>query len=414
MGQRRVWVRDLARAARHEYPDAPTDRPRDLARFVAASPLLDAALRGWPAPRALHWYEAPTAMSQARWPVAPLDTTADLRNLLGLTTPDLLWFADRAGLGRTTPSGPLRHYRYAWIPKRGGGARLIEQPKIRLKHMQRVIMREILDHVPVRPAAHGFTKGRSAITYAAGHSGQSVVVHLDLEDFFGSVAAGRVYGIFRQCGYPEPVAHLLTGLTTSSVPIDVVGAGREAWGTAPLDSFRRLTQHLRHPHLPQGAPTSPALANLSAFALDRRLSGLAVASDAGYSRYADDIAFSFTRRRTHQQLDRLIDLVDRLVRDEGFRLNSVKTTVRRASQQQRLAGIVVNDKLNIDRRELDRLKALLHNAARDGASSQNRTGHPHFAEHVLGRIGWVTQVNPSRGERLRRQYESIDWTTGEV
>jgi RNA-directed DNA polymerase len=410
VAQRRVWVRSLALAARHEYPDAPRDRPRELTAFLDATRIVADACAASADLRVRHWFVAPTAMGERPWPAVPLATMQDVRDLLGLSESHLLWFADAKGLERSVSDERLRHYRYRWIAKSSGGARLIEQPKTLLKHIHRVLLREILDQVPPHAAAHGFTTGRSAITYAQGHVGQHIVVHLDLEDFFGSVTAGRVFAIFRRCGYPEPVAHLLTSLVTNRVPSAVLRVAPRPRDPALLSPFRRQAQHLAHPHLPQGAPTSPALANLAAFALDRRLSGLAVRADAAYSRYADDLAFSFARPRSDTQVDRLVDLIASIARDEGFRLNTAKTSVRRARQRQRLAGIIVNEKPNIDRREHDRLKALLHNAARDGAASQNRAGHPQFAAHVLGRIGWVTQLNPDRGARLRRAYDAVDWT----
>jgi hypothetical protein len=275
VGQRRVWVRHLALAARHAYPDAPRDRPRELSAFLAASRVLADAVAASGDLRVRHWYVAPTAMAPRRWPVAELDTAQDVREALGLSESHLLWFADPKGLERTAADERLRHYRYRWIAKRNGGTRLIEEPKTLLKHFQRVLIREILDHIPVHAAAHGFVRGRSAVTYAAGHVGRVVVVHLDLEDFFASVSAGRAYGIFRQCGYAEPVAKLLTSMVTNSVPLAVLAAAPRTADAGRLAAFRRMERHLAHPHLPQGAPTSPALANLAAHALDRRLEGLA-------------------------------------------------------------------------------------------------------------------------------------------
>ena len=403
VGERRVWVRDLALATRHAYPEAPRDRPRELARFIAACP----PMRGDVTVN--RWYVAETAMGRAPWPVAPLHTVGDLQDLLGLRPESLAWFADKKQLERTVPDEPLRHYRYRWVPKRSGGARLIEDPKPVLKHIQRVLLREILEHIPVHPAAHGFRKGRSALTHAGGHVQRQLLVRLDLEDFFASVRGPRIYGLFRQCGYPEPVAHVLTALVTNSVPRPVLAQAPEPAGSESAASRRRLLGHLAHPHLPQGAPTSPALANLVGFGLDRRLVGLAAKSGLRYSRYADDLAFSSARRRTGDEVARLVDLVSEITIDEGFWVNWLKTSVRRAGQRQRLAGVVVNERPNVDRRQFDLLKATLHNAARLGPSSQNRAAHPAFQDHLRGRIAWVSQLNPARGERLMASFSDIDW-----
>ena len=258
VGRRRVWLRDLALAARHEYPEAPRDRPRELTSFLAACPPLTgafaAAVRAGEGPPAVQrWFVAETAMGPAPWPVAPLHTVADLQDLLGMSTATLAWFADTKRLERSVADERLRHYRYRWIPKRNGGARLIEQPKPVLKHVQRVLLREIVERVPVHPAAHGFRRGRSALTHAGGHVQKRVVIRLDLEDYFASVAAGRVYGIFRRCGYPEPVAHMLTALVTNSVPATVRAAAVPPESAERRPAFRRLGVHLAHPHLPQGA-----------------------------------------------------------------------------------------------------------------------------------------------------------------
>jgi hypothetical protein len=348
-------------------------------------------------------------MGTSPWPVAPLDTAGDLQDLLGMSTATLQWFADTKGLERTVADERLRHYRYCWVPKRSGGARLVEAPKGVLRHAQRVLLREILEHVPVHAGAHGFLKGRSALTHANAHVRRSVVLRVDLEDFFASVGAGRVFGMFRRCGYPEPVAHVLTGLATNSVPRSVWADAPPPAGAELRPAFRRLGLHLAHPHLPQGAPTSPALANLAAFGLDRRLAGLASAANLTYTRYADDLAFSSATPRTVPQMRRLVDAIAAIATEEGFPVNPWKTSVQRSGQRQRLAGVVVNERPNVDRRQYDRLKATLHNAARHGPAAQNRAGVPAFRDHLRGRIAWVNQLNPSRGERLMATFERIDW-----
>ena len=404
VGERRVWVRDLALATRHAYPEAPRDRPRELAQFIANCPAMRPGTVS-----VTRWYVAETAMGRAPWPVAPLPTVGDLQDLLGLSPESLAWFADTKQLERTVPDERLRHYRYRWVAKRSGGARLVEAPKPVLKHVQRVLLREILERIPVHAGAHGFRTGRSALTHAGGHVQRRVVVRLDLEDFFASVRGPRIHGLYRQCGYPEPVAHVLTALATNSVPRSVLAQAPAPAGSESTAGRRRLLAHLAHPHLPQGAPTSPALANLAAFRLDRRLAGLAASTGLAYSRYADDLAFSSSRRRTGAETRRLVDLVTEIAAGEGFRVNDLKTSVRRAGQRQRLAGVVVNEHPNIDRRQYDLLKATVHNAARNGPAGQNRAGHPAFRDHLRGRIAWVGQLNPARGERLLATFAEIDW-----
>jgi RNA-directed DNA polymerase len=414
IGQRRVWVRDLALAARHAYPEAPIGAHRALSSFLArCSPLRqafsDAYERAEPVPTVTKAFAARAAMGALPWPVAPLHSVKDLQDLLGLRHGDLMWFADTRQLEQTVDDERLRHYRYRWMTKSNGGLRLIEAPKPLLKHLQRVLAREILNHVPAHEAAHGFRPGRSAVTYASGHSGQNIVIHFDLEDFFGTVTAGRVFGIFRTCGYPERVAHLLTALTTNSIPRSLWAA--QAGPQSPLlaDAHFRLGQHLRHPHLPQGAPTSPALANLSAYRLDLRLAGLAQRTGMVYSRYADDLALSSSTHVSRPQVEKLVTLVEEISGEEGFRVNPFKTFFQRSSQRQRLAGLVVNDRPNVDRRQYERLKAILHNAARTGPQAQNRIDHPHYRDHLLGRISQVAHLNPGRGERLLTVFGAIAW-----
>ena len=58
----------------------------------------------------------------------------------------------------------------------------------------------------------------------------------------------------------------------------------------------------------------------------------------------------------------------------------------------------------------DRLRAVLHNCARHGPSTQNREGVPAFEQHLRGRVAWVAQHDPGRGARLRDALDAVDWT----
>ncbi|MEO1468737.1 MAG: reverse transcriptase family protein, partial [Pseudomonadota bacterium] len=338
--------------------------------------------------------------------VPALPTESDLAEWLGIAVADLAWFADAGDrLARPGAEG-RRHYDWHWVAKRSGGARLIEAPRPRLKALQRRVLHGILDAVAPHPAAHGFVPGRSAVAAAARHAGEEVVVTADLEDFFAAVPARRVHALFRTLGYPHGVARALTGLTTVTTPSTVL-AGAPEIGEARR---RRRDTRLTAAHLPQGAPTSPALANLAAWRLDRRLDGLMRRAGGRYTRYADDLAFSGPRAAFVDGAQPFREILAEIVRDEGFHLNAAKTRVMRAGTRQRVTGLTVNAHVNPDRRAVDRLKAILTNCRHHGPASQNREGHPAFRAHLEGRVAWVAQVNPARGRRLAAMLDAIDWS----
>ncbi len=279
---------------------------------------------------------------------------------------------------------------------------MIEAPKDRLKAIQRRILTEILTPIPVHDAAHGFVPGRSVLTHASQHAGHGVVLRFDLEAFFTNVATWRAHGVFKAAGYSEEVAAVLLGLCTTRTPERVL---REAPCPEALISDRFFLQRrLADWHLPQGAPTSPVLANLAAWTLDLRLAGLARARELTYSRYADDLVFSGAATSS---VGAITEVVTRFARAEGFRVNAAKTRVMRAHQQQRVTGVVVNQKPNISRAEFDSLKALLHRCRMRGALSQSTGPVEDFLATLQGRISWVTQLSPSRGAKLQRQFDAI-------
>ena len=264
------------------------------------------------------------------------------------------------------------------MAKRSGSLRLIEAPKPRLKRFQRCLLDAILLKIPPHESAHGFRTGRSVTTFVAPHVGQTVVLKMDLRDFFVSITNARVVAIYLTLGYPEAVARLLAGLSTNTVPLEVwnrsAGLAFDPAGSSAHWQARRL---YREPHLPQGAPTSPALANLAAYRLDARLTGLAVAAQANYTRYADDLVFSGGASLA-QAIARFAIQVAAIAIEEGFAVQHAKTRVMRQGVRQRVAGVVINRKINMARHDHDQLKAILWNCARYGPHEQNRTGHVDF------------------------------------
>jgi RNA-directed DNA polymerase len=407
-GRRERWQPALGRLALQRFPTLDT-RPAvaALSRFIQATAVF---VRAWEAACARgylplgRFFCLPEGMSAGRtatiWNVPALVNASQLADWLGVSLGEVDWLADYQARLPRTPPGPRHHYSYRWQARRRGQFRLLEVPKARLKHIQRRILHEILDRIPAHPAAHGYCRGRSLLSYLAPHADRRVVVHFDLRQFFPSIAAARVHALFRTAGYPRQVARLLTALCTNCVPVDVL----EARPVADRDAQERL----RWPHLPQGAPTSPALANLCVHRLDRRLAGLARALAAGYTRYADDLVFS-GGEELERSLRRFQVMVCRLALEEGLEVNTRKSRFMRQGVRQQVAGIVLNEHPNIQRAEYDRLKATLTNCVRHGPASQNRAAHVDFRAHLAGRVAYFAQVNPARAARLQQLFRRIDW-----
>lgn len=232
-------------------------------------------------------------------------------------------------------------YRWQRIPKRGGGTRLLHSPNPQLKQVQRKLLRRVFARLKVHPAAKGFRRGESIATHARLHVGQAVVVRIDIHDFFPSTRGERVYKYFRQAGWNRHGARTIFWLCTKSI-------GRRVG-------------------LPQGSPTSPILSNLVNYGMDARLAGLARKSGARYSRYADDIIFSFAQD-DRRFIRGVIRRVRRILGDSNYRMHGrEKLRVMRRHQRQVVTGLVVNDRVQLPRKTRRWLRAVEHHL---------RTGRP--------------------------------------
>jgi RNA-directed DNA polymerase len=410
LGKRWRWLRPLARRYVKTFAGKTRPRYRDVMVFLQQDP---GFARAWFKHRSDLWVVRaltggqqmqPVAVART-WDVPAIASVGALADWLQLTPSKLEWFADLKGLGYKKSSPQLRHYHYRILTKDSGNIRLIEAPKPRLKELQRQILTQILDKIPPHPAVHGFVKGRSIKTFIAPHVGQRVILRMDLRDFFPSFAAARIQTFFRTAGYPESVADLLGGICTNATPRDV-------WPKPGVDIDPQYRWEARalyaQPHLPQGAPTSPALANLCTYRVDCRLAGLAESVGARYTRYADDIAFSGSEA-FEKGIERFSTHVAAILLEEGFSVHYRKTRIMRQGVRQHLAGLVANQHINVMRPDFDRLKATLTNCIRLGPKSQNRDAHPRYRSHLEGRVGFVEMINPARGKRLRTMLEQIQW-----
>lgn len=230
-------------------------------------------------------------------------------------------------------------YRKFDIPKKNGGIRTIYEPNGQLAAIQHELCKIIDNSYKPHYNAHGFIKDKGILTNAQNHVGKKYLLNLDLENFFETVKFPRVRGMFiNYFRLQEDVATVLANICC-------------------------------HPEgfLPQGAATSPVITNILLKTLDKELTRLAKESNwAKYSRYADDITFSSNKKfikNIVEENDGQIELGKELlwlIHQNGFQVNEKKTRLQTMHDHQEVTGIVVNEKLNVDRRYIRRIRAMLH------------------------------------------------------
>lgn len=243
-----------------------------------------------------------------------------------MDVPTLRWYCYHRDVATTL------HYKQFSIPKKSGGVRHIWAPKDNLKAMQKWILENIVERMPIHGAAHGFVPGRSIVTNAELHTDSKLVVNVDLKDFFPTFTFRRVKGIFRAAGYMEGIATVLALICTEA-PRRIVRSHADE--TLYVATGKRC--------LPQGSPASPMLTNVACLRLDRRLSGYANSHGWRYSRYADDLTFSCPAASEETPNEKaLLDFLRMVVEEEGLTIHPDKTTIRKEGQRQEVTGLIVN------------------------------------------------------------------------
>ena len=304
-----------------------------------------------------------------------------LRHAMGVTTPvapytprfekeAVIWCAALLGVEVNRLEEILNnvsgHYQEFWMRKRSGGYRMISAPDKDLQAIQSTIYSRILSSVTiVHPAAVGFRCGRSVVDNAGPHLGKRYVLKMDIHDFFGSIRSPRVRQTFKKIGYPENVSKVLGALCCL------------------------------HRHLPQGAPTSPALSNIVGYEMDRKLAALAAEYGVTYTRYADDLTFSGDVFPKEQ----IIPQVKRIIRDEKFEPNHKKTHFMNQSSRKIITGVSVASgvKLTIPKSKKREIRKNVYFILTKGlAEHQRRIGShdPAYLKRLIGMLCYWRAIEP--------------------
>ena len=293
----------------------------------------------------------------------------------------------------------VSHYIHFKMQKKSGGFRLISAPMPALKTAQHWILENVLNRVEVHTAAHGFLAEKNIVTNAREHVGAEILVNFDLKNFFPSINYKRVKGVFRSFGYAEAIATVLALLCTAPNTEEVELDGK----TYFVASGER--------HLPQGAPTSPMISNIITRRLDKSLTKIAENLGFRYTRYADDLTFSAESKDA--DVKKLFAQIRYIVKAQGLTINEEKTRILRRGRQQEVTGIVVNDKISIERKTLRKFRAVLHQAETKGLEGLFWGNSPDLIAALKGYANFVFMVDKEKGfifqSQVKRIVEKYDW-----
>lgn len=266
-----------------------------------------------------------------------------------------------------------KYYHSFSILKRSGGYREISAPNLKLKGIQAWILRKILDPIKPDQAATGFYPGSFLPKNALPHAENIFFINVDIKDFFPSIHFGKVLKIFLGFGYERSVAIMLTKLCTYK-------GG-----------------------LPQGAVTSPAISNLVARSIDRRIRGFLNKVDQtgfyefAYTRYADDITISTNQRDVTYKVYKQ---VSRILKSEGFAPNSKKTRFVKRGDKIRITGFVLDIHTNNFSIGQKKIRELLNAIFMFYKHGKLLPALPHGEESINGWVSYLKSVDPAHHQKL--------------
>jgi RNA-directed DNA polymerase len=326
-------------------------------------------------------------------PVANLIQVYDLSslaNLIGLSGRQLGYFLYKRQINL--------NYEKFKIPKKSGGNREICAPSATLKLLQQKLKTELTALRKFKPFVTGFVDGRDIADNAEFHVGKRYVLNIDLEDFFGTINFGRVFGLLTK--QPYSIEKGVAAAITKAVTFEN--------------------------KLPQGAPTSPILSNLICVKLDSEIQNLCRKSKCVYSRYADDITistqtrlFPFATKDLASDGTRTVVIAAQLrsiIEQNGFKINDSKTRLFSATDRQEVTGLIVNKRVNVKRSYVRAVRAILNaietygEVAAQAKFVEEYKGKVSLLQSLAGKISFIGQIRGKNDQvyrKLAKRYNKI-------
>jgi RNA-directed DNA polymerase len=304
----------------------------------------------------------------------------------------------KRGVPNSVPAPPRRY-------------RTICVPEPNLMQVQRWIAQNILQVTPLHPASYAFANKRDLVGAAHQHLGAKWIVKMDVRHFFESISEKAVYRVFRSFGYGAllsfQMARICTRLARHRGDSSLPSKGRG--GSRPYRLHRMG-------HLPQGAPSSPMLANRAVENLDKNLTILAGSTDWRYTRYADDLAFSRLDGTTRKEVLNLVRKAENFLRLAGLKAHRQKTSIISPGGRKLILGVLVDTgKPRLTKAFRNNIETHLYALAHDKVGPAKHQEKRGFASkigmrrHIMGLIAFAHQVDEDYAAELYSRVNGIDW-----
>ncbi len=297
------------------------------------------------------------------------------------------------------------------VPAQSRRYRTICVPDARLMRVQRWIAQNILQVTPSHQASFAFTKDRDLRGAAAVHANAKWLVKMDVRQFFESISEVAVYRVFRTFGYGALLSFQMARICTRLPDHHNQGkrAHRGRVGRGPYSAKSAG-------HLPQGAPSSPMLANRAVETLDRKVKRISTNSGWSYTRYADDLAFSRSDKARRGDAMKLVKLIEMSLASAGLVVHRQKTSIAAPGGRKILLGVLIDrgePKLpksfrnNIE----THLYALLHSdiGAEKHRANRGFSSLIGMRRHIMGLIAHAHQVDKAYAAKLYSEVNLVDW-----
>ncbi|MES2046120.1 MAG: reverse transcriptase family protein [Pseudomonadota bacterium] len=347
----------------------------------------------------------------------PLFTLGHLAHLTGNE-----YYQLRSVVRRDEPD-PYRLFRIRKRPSFDGEQRfrVITVPQPHLLKAQRWITQTILAKALPHQASVAFSKGNKLRDAAAVHCGCTWLIKLDVKNFFESISEISVYRVFRSLGYQPLISFEMARICTRLGGRTTRKRGAR-WKVHPvpreIESYE-VYRHFGGPrmgHLPQGAPTSPMLANLAMRSFDTELDAIADRHGLRYTRYADDLTFSSKGEFTREQAGHIVGLAYESMGRVGLSPNATKARITPPGSRKIVLGLLVDGKEpRLPREFKENMRRHLYYLTREGVGPIAHARVRGFAStiglrhHLEGLLSFAKQIEPDYAARCREIFGSVGW-----